>query len=793
MSSKSPSMQLPLYLVSLAAVSLLVGAVLLSLVQKGQSKNSARQQIARDLSITAEQLSVVVASGSGTANDSNGNTANSTNRSTEWAQSDKLAQLVAAGDVQVKELDDSYSVFNFLSAESDSAVAREVNADWRLLREGLLSFNRSMQTTVQATQSKTQQTPSLPAPVTPTPSFTEVPKSIVALASEFEQIRARVTEGTREQPLIDLVNASSLVWTQIINNEGAGLRALVAEQQAYADELLRLSGVGTENSLYGFYTSDQIVNFVQRVKGIQLPATPVAEESSVKKEPVVREIASPAPVVVSNAFVTEALLQLQSSIAKFLDITTNTRGRLIKWLATAALSTALLSLFAALWQMIRGAKSVRSSDDLETDPPGSNAYKASATEAANSAISNQPMAEPAISGAMSVRDADQLIEDIDAIAGGDLRHLVRVPHHDHGKAIAESVNRTAAVIEKLVGMTRGVASRIDGVVVQHDKLGRSLAEQDIRRQSDTAELSDSISARSALLGKQQLVLTGTNELITEIESRSESAVNGVNQVSTSLARVSAQVEVSNGRLLRLLKTAGDVTESTDKLKVLVEQARLQALNVSLKMPVHSQEQMFELDSDNATDSSERSNATGLFDDIHQLTGKLVQISGDTAALSKMLKSEIEETAKSLKISSDEIKESAQHTHTSSLVGKELSSYCGQLQHSIKDALTNIEMQKSELSQTAKRIVRLDKTGNDTSELTLALTQDVTELQTMASRLLESVAGFKMDGAAMEELIMTDSDTADSETANEIVDKDKAGSKKTDVRTGDTVLGEAPLA
>ena len=524
-----------------------------------------------------------------------------------------------------------------------------------------------------------------------------------------------------------------------------------------------------------------------------MPATPVAEESSVKKEPVVREIASPAPVVVSNAFVTEALLQLQSSIAKFLDITTNTRGRSIKWLATAALSTALLSLFAALWQMIRGAKSVRSSDDLETDPPGSNAYKASATEAANSAISNQPMAEPAISGAMSVRDADQLIEDIDAIAGGDLRHLVRVPHHDHGKAIAESVNRTAAVIEKLVGMTRGVASRIDGVVVQHDKLGRSLAEQDIRRQSDTAELSDSISARSALLGKQQLVLTGTNELITEIESRSESAVNGVNQVSTSLARVSAQVEVSNGRLLRLLKTAGDVTESTDKLKVLVEQARLQALNVSLKMPEHSQEQMFELDSDNATGSSERSNATGLFDDIHQLTGKLVQISGDTAALSKMLKSEIEETAKSLKVSSDEIKESAQHTHTSSLVGKELSSYCGQLQHSIKDALTNIEMQKSELSQTAKRIVRLDKTGNDTSELTLALTQDVTELQTMASRLLESVAGFKMDGAAMEELIMTDSDTADSETATEIVDKDKAGSKKTDVRTGDTVPGEAPLA
>jgi len=124
----------------------------------------------------------------------------------------------------------------------------------------------------------------------------------------------------------------------------------------------------------------------------------------------------------------------------------------------------------------------------------------------------------------------------------------------------------------------------------------------------------------------------------------------------------------------------------------------------------------------------------------------VQISSDTAALITLLQSEIEDTARSLKNSSDAINESAKHTHTSSLLRKELGSYCDQLQHSIKDALSNVETQKIELSQTARRIVRLDKTGNNFSELTQVLTQDVAELQTMAAKLQDSVAGFKMDGA-----------------------------------------------
>jgi len=135
-----PSVKLPLLLASLAALLLLFGIGLLVANQQVQSGNSNRQEVARELSETTDQLSVVVASGSKAAQADN-----TAANNTQWAHSDQLARLVAAGDVQVKELIESYSVLDLLSGYDDAA-AHEVNADWKMIREGLVSFNRSMQT-----------------------------------------------------------------------------------------------------------------------------------------------------------------------------------------------------------------------------------------------------------------------------------------------------------------------------------------------------------------------------------------------------------------------------------------------------------------------------------------------------------------------------------------------------------------------------------------------------------------------------------------------------------------------
>jgi len=694
-SEKKQPLRLPLLLASLATLLLLFSAGLLLFFLPGQTGTGERQQYALDLSKTASKISTLVESSD-----------------PEWAQSNELAQLVAVGDTQVERLSDTIGVFGMLSAGTDRSAAREVNADWKLVRDGLLSYNSqiSLSKTPNATADGLQ------TEQNSVQTSTEVPDNLLALATGFEQIRARVAEGTRTQSLIDLVNNSSLVWTQISNSQGVGLGALVAQQKTYADELLRLSGIGTDSSLYGYYTSNQILDYIQRVQSIQLPADTVATTVA----PVVVENVSKTAVVPSSTFVSEALLQLQNSIAKFTDKATGIgkRSNRIAWAALAGLLCALMLLLSALWKMMRAASALKS-------------------------VSNMVAAEPVRNGAMSFRDADQLIQDISEVASGDLRHSIRVPNSGHGKAIAESVNRSASVIRDLVGMTRGVAERIGGVVQLQDKVGRVLAEHDIKRQSETAELSDAISIRLKLLDQHQALLASTNELIAEIDNRSGSAVNSVNEVSSSLARVSAQVEVSSGRMHRLLQTAGTVTGSISKLKLLAEQSRLQALNVSLKISEQMSNRVPAREIEDTYEPYNTDGDDGLFDEIHQLTAKLVQMSADTDQLVSTLQQDIEETAQALKVSSDDFNESARHTHATSLVGKELAGFCEKVQGNIKEAISNLESQKSELSESAKRIVRLDKTGNDTSKLTLEMVQDVNELKAMALRLEESVTGFKM--------------------------------------------------
>jgi len=688
--------RLPLVLASCAALLLVLSAGVLLFLLPGQTDNVERQQYALDLSETVSKVSTLVES-----------------NQAEWSQSNELAKLVAVGDTQVERLSDTNGLFGFLSASTADSAAREINADWKLVRDGLLSYNS------QNGLSKNPDVPAdrLQAEKSPVQVSTEVPvdlpDDLVALATGFEQIRARVAEGTRTQSLIDLVNNASLVWTQVINSRGIGLRALVAQQKTYAEELLQLSGVGTNSSLYGYYTSNQILDYIQRVRSIQLPP----ENRATAVEPVVVEKVSETEVIPGSAFVTEALLQLQKSIANFTDkaASIGTRNRLITWAALAGLLGTFVLLFSALRKMVSVARSWKS-------------------------VANSAAAEPVRSGAMSFRDADQLIQDIDEVASGDLRHSVRVPSRGHGKAIAESVNRSASVIRNLVGMTRGVAERIGDVVLQHDKVGRALAEHDIKRQTETAELSDAISVRLKLLDQHQSLLKSTDELIAEIDNRSDSAVNSANEVSSSLARVSAQVEISSGRMHRLLQTATAVTGSISKLKLLAEQSRLQALNVSLKI---SEQINDKASAYGIEETYDRDSDDGLFDEIHQLTAQLVQMSADTDQVVSTLLQDIEETAQSLKDSSDDFNASARHTHSTSLVGKELAGYCEKVQGNIREAISNLELQKSELSETAKRIVRLDKTGNDTSKLTLEMAQDVSELKEMALKLEESVVSFKM--------------------------------------------------
>ena len=781
MSTVSNPIRFPVLPVTVALSLLLlgIGLFLLSFVQ--QSTALKNQQGAQALADSVRQLSSMM------------NTDNA-----DWVQSDELAQLVVSTDVQINtlaELNDGF--FTFLSPQANLNAAREVSADWKLLREGLLVLNQASREQ-QRQRTLAETTPPETQPETPPEILvktesdqttvvldtraadaktntlkTPVPQEVLLLAQDYSAISSNVIQGTRTPALIDLIALASDRWAQIENGQADALPALLALQQDYAEELLQLSGAGTQNALFGYYISNQIIDYAQRVKNIQLtdPQPQPGPQPGPQPDPqqgqvrLVLPLSAGEPAVVNevdvtdaaplnSAFVTEALLSLQESIGRLLDISAGeiNGGHVFNWIGLAGLTVALLLLLSALSTIFRATDVLK---ELPETPAPASSEPVWPEPVSPESVSPEPLSpEPASlessSSAISVAEADQLIEDINAVVEGDLRYAVRVPDEGHARVMAETISRSGDVIHDLVDLTRGVAVRLQNIVQNQKRHSRALAELDIRRQNQTAEMSDNISLRSGYLKRQRQMLLDSGDLTKEIKTRSESATHGANQVSASIANLSAQVEVGVERMQRLEKTTQSVTVAIGKLKDVTERTRLQALNISLKIPMLTRDTVaadaeYDYITDEPSDNLTGDDGAAMFDDIHQLTSQLVQISKEADTLIGGLRKDIQDTALELKQSSTEINESAHHTLSTSLLGKELAGYTGQLQDVVAEILQNVEEQWSELSLSAEQIVQHDKTGNDYSELTLTLSHDLASLREMSSRLEESVSGFKIRG------------------------------------------------
>jgi len=377
-------------------------------------------------------------------------------------------------------------------------------------------------------------------------------------------------------------------------------------------------------------------------------------------------VAAP-PVATNNLLITRSIDQLKQSIDTFFQQTVLFSQRLARsmWFAIGGFFLSLLLSVLAAWSMLQASKSTTPAEHNKSQP--------------GNAVG------------LSGHETTTLLDDIESVSDGDLRFPVRVPDFGPGKVIADSVNRSGAVMHKLVTMTRGVSDRLSELVVQHNTLGQELGAKDVQRQSQTAELSDGIAMRSRLLSEQQSLLQNTADMAKEVSKKFQSASGTVNGISSNLAGVSAQVEVGNERMQRLLQTAGGVTDATKKIRQLAEQTRLQALNVSL--------QITETESEYGAEPA--ANTLDL-DDIHQLTARLVQTANEADTVVAAMQNDIAETAQALTQGRSELNESANLTYAASVGGKELGSRINEIEGKIVNALDNIEQQKKELSWYGKQ-------------------------------------------------------------------------------------------
>ncbi len=791
-------MRLPLVLISLAVIALLLSMALAMSLLAQQSQHVDRQARAAELSSTLEQITQLVESDDQWARNSAVASKLETLMTVGDEQSQELRNL-SNGFLTSQASDNITNAAIAIDADwmtLRDSLHKALKPTQSVAQVLTPEVKASPVTPVQSLDNNWQELKPLVGALA---NDFELIRTHITEGTQRVELRALVNDASSQWSRINAMYNSASSAPEFLSS--------VELQSAYARDLLRLTRAGTSESLFGYRTTNMILSYESQVRDLERLGERLVEQLQIDRAPVMpvpvqtTNLSTVENVVINNPFFVEMLNQAKLTLKEFTTLLAAEGSSIASnlWRTITCLFIALLFSVLAAWRMMRSAKaaqkpegkvqgaSMGQAENVAAESPvmekpanvrpereqstrerpvnerptrarpaeitqASERFEASSVRSirkepiisepgsatASGSIAARPVAASPVERA-SNEEVKTLLSDVNALAAGDLRHAVRVPKNGYGKPIAESINRSGAVMKNLVTMTRGVASRISELVTQHDSIGHALAQKDIQRQSHIAELSDSISANSKLLEQQQALLSEAGVIAAGIGKKSELAAGGVNDVSASLAAVSAQVEVGSGRMQRLLKTAGNVTESTRQLKQLAEQTRLQALNVSLKMTESEVATGEDYLSGLATDS------IGLFDDVHSLTGKLVQISNDADTLIGGLQKEIIEAVESLTVCTQEINNSAQHTHQATTAGKELASQGAALQTGIQGALKCLLAQKDDLAQSAERIVALDKSGNDFSDLAMSLTQDVIELESMAAKLDDSVAGFKLAG------------------------------------------------
>ncbi len=726
-------MRSALTLISLSILALILSLALLLVLAGQQNSSGQLRQAASEYSITLDQLGVLVASDG-----------------SQWAQGDRLASLVALADVQSQSLGASNSFTRWFPAPRLGAAKQETDAKWATLREQLMSLNKASNLANTEPGDKPENsTPEIQTPddsqepvATTEVVSVEVVGDIQSLSESFEEIKLRVLEGTRGIEIRELVNQSSELWgsTSGLPRTSQGLIEAIAQQKSNALELLQLSGVNAQAPLFGYSTKNLILDYTGAVAALDVVTTtnriPIPDPVVDTVDDLKSETDTPVKVqdeLPELSLVTQTLGQLMRSLDGFISAVEEytLKANRTVWIAVAGFFTSLLLAAIAAWRVLKNSRLSAAKppsvslqpDSLQSGPSYSKPLQIEPGQYA-----------PPQSGETehSRKEQQTLLSDINAVSEGDLRYPVRAPSHKHSAAVADSVNRTSTVMSNLVGMTRGVAEKIADMVARHDTLSRRIGEKDINRQSQTAELSEGVSRRSGMLGEQQKLLVSAASMTAELDACEASAQAAVNSASASLATVSAQVDVSVEKLQRLLGSTGKLNDIGRKLRKLAEQTQLQALNASLKMT----------ETEGAIPESTQHGSEDL-DRVHQLAGSLTEVSVNAEAMVGVLQKEIADAVHSLKEGRSGFDNSARQSQTASHGARDISTATDAIKKTIQQALDNIEEQKRELSISAEQIVALDKTGNEYSYLTMTLSQDIAELQAMARKLDDSVAGFKL--------------------------------------------------
>ncbi len=337
----------------------------------------------------------------------------------------------------------------------------------------------------------------------------------------------------------------------------------------------------------------------------------------------------------------------------------------------------------------------------------------------------------------------RLLDELGSLADGDLTVEATVTEDITG-AIADSINYAIEKLRELVATINETAIMVDSAAKQTENMATHLSKASENQSKEIMAATESIVSMAGSIEE----VSGNAERSSDVARHSVDVAHkggeAVRRTIDGMNTIRETIQDTSKRIKRLGESSQEIGNIVELINDIAEQTNILALNASIQ----------------ASMAGEAGRGFAVVaDEVQRLAERSTNATKQIEVLVRTIQADTNEAVVSMERSTTDVVGGALLAENAGAALDEIEQVSNQIANLVQNISSSARQQASAAADVTRRTSRLKEIGEQTARATTANAASISKLSVLATQLRQTVAGFTLPSASLENTALTGSDTA----------------------------------
>jgi len=336
----------------------------------------------------------------------------------------------------------------------------------------------------------------------------------------------------------------------------------------------------------------------------------------------------------------------------------------------------------------------------------------------------------------------RLLDELGSLADGDLTVEATVTEDITG-AIADSINYAIEKLRELVATINETAIMVDSAAKQTESMATHLSKASDNQSSEIMAATESIVSMAGSIEE----VSGNAERSSDVARHSVDVAHkggeAVRRTIDGMNTIRETIQDTSKRIKRLGESSQEIGNIVELINDIAEQTNILALNASIQ----------------ASMAGEAGRGFAVVaDEVQRLAERSTNATKQIEVLVRTIQADTNEAVVSMERSTTDVVGGALLAENAGAALDEIEQVSNQIANLVQNISGSARQQASSAADVTRRTSRLKEIGDQTAQATSATAASISKLSVLASQLRQTVAGFTLPSASLDNTALAGSGT-----------------------------------